>query len=340
MIEQERQLKIEIYNNDLQHITTCYSTDPRLSQDNVYQFNLDIPILPTPFDLTNCIAIVSTKTNEQIFVGYVTLSETNRLTIATILDKFDIITLPGIYEGVIEDFIYNHIYKNFVASPDPLRNIEYIEFDIRTSTIDKYEVKDNENFKLTLSNIFKQLNIIVVPSFSHNDRKITLSIYKSGEFTTRIADDTLGVVITSNIASNRAPNTCSFYEKGTNNYLDTYVLQIDGTITDLASSDEQLRLPRVVVKNIIYDTTQEMTMEEVAKQNLSFNTYNHSIRVELLMNSGSISSENLTVGNYLDLRHGNNRIDTIITGVLLDFQKKKIILTCGFERISRIKKGI
>lgn len=332
-------MKIEVYNNNLDHIITCIPTEPRLSQDNIYQFNLDIPILPIGIDLTNCIAVVSSDTNEQIFVGYITLSETNRLTIATILDKFDILTLPGIYEGAIEDYIYQHIYQNFVSSPDTLRNIDFLEFDLQTQTQGKYEVTDNETFKLTLTNIFKQFNIIVVPKFIHNEKKITLSIFKSGTFKTKLSDDIQGVSITSKISSSRKPNSCSFYEKGTNNYLDTYVLLIDGTITTLELSSEELRIPRVVFSNVIYDSTQELTMEDVAKQILSFNTYNHNITVDLLMDIASIDYNSLGIGNFLELRNGSIITDTIITGVLLDFTKRKVILTCGFERISKLKKG-
>lgn len=331
-------MKIEVYDsNTLQHVTTLTPEQPNLANDYMYQLNLDIQVLPNSINILNCLAVVSTDKNEQLFVGTIVNQEYTQIVIQSILDKFNITILPQFYEGIIEDGIAAVITNNWISGNDPLRNIPYLRIAKLTQTQGTYDIKEQEQFKITLSNIFKYFNIVVTPVFDYYDKTLTLEIEKKGQTTTFVSDDLIGVNVTSNIESNKLLNEAVYYNQ-LNVYLDTYILHKDGSVTTLANANDNLRFENVVFDNFIYDDTGEESLTDVANKQLKKNEFNHQITVEIQLGMHTIEYDKLGVGNYLRIKTNNKIINTIITGYTIDYQTKVITLLCGFERVSKLKK--
>lgn len=331
-------MKIEVYNSStLQYITTLKPEQPNLSNDYMYQLNLDIGILPNNINVLNCLAVVSTDINEQLFVGTIVNQEYTQIVIQSILDKFNINILPQFYEGAIEDGIAAVITNNWISGNDPLRNIPYLRVAKLTQTQGTYNIVEQEQFKVTLSNIFKYFNIVVTPIFDYYDKTLTLEIEKKGQTTTFISDDLIGVNITGNVESNKLLNEAVYYNL-LNVYLDTYVLHKDGSITTLANANDNLRFENVVFDNFVYDNTSQEPIEVVANKQLKMNEFNHQITVEIQLGMQTVEYDKLGIGNYLRIKTNNKIINTIITGYTIDYQTKVITLLCGFERVSKLKK--
>lgn len=333
-------MKIEVYNlKTITHAATLYPSGGKLSADYMGQLNIEVPIEYNDDLLTGFLAVLSDDKNNQIFVGTILMKENEKVTIASFLDKFNVKMLPGTFSGHVEDLLLNEIKNNYINSPDNDRNIMGLVAKKNTSTSGTYTITDEgEQFKTTIANIFKIFNVYLRTTFDPNTKKITITCQRAVVSTSNLKNDVEGIEIKGEIKTTRGVNTADIYDEA-GNFLDTYVLQVDGVITPLSGVDPALRPPIITFDRFKYSSSGEDTIADYAKSILKGNEYGHQIKININMNMPIIDEGLLGIGDIINLYYNEKQIKTIITGVLYDFNEQVITLTCGFERISRIKGG-
>lgn len=246
-------------------------------------------------------------------------------------------------ETTIEGKIANIINTDFVNSSDPLIASKFPftvtttsategTFEQHTKTVDQQEVPSKTHTE-NLEKFFYELydiwgvNIDIVVPFNTQP---TITIGQAPTNSIKIGNNALIVRNLTPFTEIFEKNKLVIYDKDGENLRGTYYATTNGITTD---ASDPLRLP-VVNTEFVFDTDKDL--DEIKKEKLQEEMYNHKITFDLLIDNQLYNFYDFVLGMPFEVWYYSDYFSTIFTGYELSLQNgsdlSQVSITCGKVR--------
>lgn len=319
---------LEFFKN-AQYVHTAYVEDVVIEYDYIYNSKVAVDLI-TDIDLKGCYCAVVTSDNHQLYIGYVDSQSEVDIVLTNIMRKLDFDILPQtLSSGNIEATLKSNFDAQWITTTDTLQQLNYITSSTSTTTTAKINVAELTQFSKALEIAIKRYRIVAKPTMNLNTGIINIDFRKVQSNITGLKNDIfLEELIISESTS--AINKMEYYGKS-GNYLGTYYLLLDNTITTDVNHAQRI-VPVYNKKKNVDETTSNFKLSDVAAQDLEGNVYKQEIQFSIALEDKLITLEETEIGTKLLIYTNDRTYATIVTGRTIDSYNKKINIIGGMIR--------
>ncbi len=317
-----------------------YSTDLTFEYDYLNRDTVEIPFdYIERIDVKGKIVVVQIA-RKVVFVG-VCLSnfDTNVIKAVdylTFLDTSFVVKDYTTKDTSVEGLLFDIINDKYLNNSDALANVTTLSLDKQTDSIGTFYSESNtELLSDLIKSAFKKYNIILKADFNIENKKVEIKIFKKEKTFLNIWENNQLENFEYDSFSMQT-NKLIIHDSEDDSYLTTYYLLTDSSITE-DSTDSQRITPIVeeyafITKNSdtgMYDTI------SVAEEKLTPIIYNTDIKFKLLAISQIYDLENLSIGQYVNLKTKNfGIIQSVISSISYEANDIYVIIKCGTNNVT------